>query len=92
MDFIDRDYRFVAIDVETANGNRHSICQVGMAMVAHDGRVGTHGFFVDPDEPFHSFNSQLHGIDEAMVRGSPRFAGALAPVGVQYPYQGIAVP
>ncbi len=43
MDFIDRDYRFVAIDVETANGNRHSICQVGMAMVAHDGRVDTHG-------------------------------------------------
>ena len=80
MDFIDRDYRFVAIDVETANGNRHSICQVGMAMVAHDGRVDTHGFFVDPDEPFHSFNSQLHGIDAATVRGSPRFAGALAPV------------
>ena len=80
MDFIDRDYRFVAIDVETANGNRHSICQVGMAMVAHDGRVDTHGFFVDPDEPFHSFNSQLHGIDADTVRGSPRFAGALAPL------------
>ncbi|WP_111557792.1 exonuclease domain-containing protein [Paracoccus sediminilitoris] len=80
MDFIDRDYRFVAIDVETANGNRHSICQVGMAMVANDGRVDTHGFFVDPDEPFHSFNSQLHGIDAGTVRGSPRFAGALAPL------------
>lgn len=80
MDFIDREYRFVAIDVETANGNRHSICQVGMAMVSHDGRVDTHGFFVDPDEPFHSFNSQLHGIDAGTVRGSPRFAGALAPV------------
>jgi len=80
MQFLDRDYRFVAIDVETANGNRHSICQVGMAMVAHDGTIDTHGFLVDPREPFQTFNSQLHGIDADMVRGSPGFTTALQPV------------
>jgi DNA polymerase-3 subunit epsilon len=80
MQFLDRDYRFVAIDVETANGNRHSICQVGMAMVAHDGTIDTHGFLVDPAEPFQTFNSQLHGIDADMVRGSARFPAALQPV------------
>lgn len=66
-------FRFVAIDVETANSNKHSICQIGLAVVADTGEIRTTGFLVDPEERFDGFNVQLHGIDEKTVSGAQGF-------------------
>lgn len=60
-------FRFVAVDVETANSNNHSICQIGLAMVSETGQIHTSSFLVNPEERFDDFNVQLHGIDEMAV-------------------------
>ena len=72
------DYRFVALDVETACGPTSSICQIGIACVRADGGIETFSTFVDPgaDVPFS--NTWLHGIGRAHVEGAPDFAAALA--------------
>ncbi|MEY8117630.1 exonuclease domain-containing protein [Falsihalocynthiibacter sp. BN13B15] len=76
-ELFDRTFRFVAVDVETANGNQHSICQIGLAMVTEDGEIETLSYFVDPKEKFESFNSNLHGIDKHVVAGAPDFSSVL---------------
>lgn len=68
-----RSYRFVALDVETANANRASICQLGLAMVDHNGAIETASFLIDPEVRFAPFNVQLHGIGPDTVKGQPRF-------------------
>jgi len=64
---------FVAIDVETANSNVSSICQVGIAVVrsAEIKEVWTQ--LVDPHDFFDPYNIAIHGIDQKMVSGCPRF-------------------
>lgn len=81
-------FRFIAFDVETANGHARSICQVGLACVDDWGQIDTFSLLVDPAEPFAGFNTQLHGIDALRVRGQPRFPevmAALAPLMAQQP-------
>lgn len=75
--FLNRNFRFVAVDVETANSNQHSICQIGLAFVDHAGQIESFSFYVDPEEHFDPFNTRLHGIDEDLVSGSPKFPEAL---------------
>ncbi|MBV1886826.1 MAG: exonuclease [Parvibaculaceae bacterium] len=75
-----RSYRFVALDVETANANCASICQLGLAMVDHDGTIETASFMIDPEVRFVPFNIQLHGIGPDTVGGQPRFIDVIAPL------------
>lgn len=75
-----RNYRFVALDVETANGNRGSICQLGLAMVAHDDSIQTASFMIDPEAEFATFNTRLHGIGPETVVGQPRFIEVIDPL------------
>jgi DNA polymerase-3 subunit epsilon len=75
--FLDRTYRFVAVDVETANRQQSSICQIGLALVAVSGHIETIGILIDPEQDFESFNVELHGIDEASVQDAPTFEAAL---------------
>ena len=64
---------FTVVDVETANHNRASVCQIGIVQV-RDGRIcGEWQSLVDPEEPFHSFHTDLHGIDGNAVRDAPVF-------------------
>lgn len=70
-------YRFVAVDVETANQDRSSICQVGLALVGFDDAVLTVGILINPEQEFDAFNIDLHGIDEEAVRNSMTFDSAL---------------
>ncbi len=66
--------RFVAIDVETANADVGSICQVGTARY-EDGTLREEWkSLVDPQDYFHPINVSIHGITRAAVRGAPRFA------------------
>ncbi|WP_108257793.1 exonuclease domain-containing protein [Mangrovicoccus ximenensis] len=68
------EFRFVVLDVETANGDPSSICQIGLAFVREGGAIETFAAYVDPECRFSSFNIQLTGIRPETVRGAPRFA------------------
>ena len=63
--------QFVAIDVETANPDMGSICQIGLARFV-DGRLSDEWCsLVDPEDYFDDVNSSIHGIEPKMVRGQP---------------------
>jgi DNA polymerase-3 subunit epsilon len=64
---------FVAIDVETANPDMASICQVGIAGF-EDGAVALEWeTYVDPQDWFSPMNVSIHGIDEMTVAEAPTF-------------------
>ena len=71
------DFRFIALDVETACSDAASICQIGLACVLRDNRIRTYSTLVNPDTRFDRFNIQLHGIGPDHVSGAPRFAETL---------------
>ena len=61
---------FNAIDVETANADPASICQVGIVRV-RAGRIEEQlAMLVDPEQRFNPVNVRLHGISEATVKDS----------------------
>jgi DNA polymerase-3 subunit epsilon len=70
---LQRTARFIALDVETANSDASSICQIGLAVVDDDGAIDTFSFMVDPEAPFTAFNTNLHGISAQTVDGCPSF-------------------
>ena len=64
---------FLAIDVETANADMASICQIGLAkfengILSHEWKS-----YVDPEDYFDDINVSIHGIDETTVEGAPTF-------------------
>ena len=62
---------FNAIDVETANADSSSICQIGVVHVV-DGEIAeTWSTLVDPEGPFDRRNVMLHRITSKKVAGSP---------------------
>ena len=64
---------FVAIDVETANSDFASICQVGVAAFRDGMLHDTWESLVDPEDYFDAMNVSVHGIDERAVRGAPKW-------------------
>lgn len=69
-------FRFVALDVETANHDRASICQIGVACVRPDNSIETWVTYIDPQTSQWVFTG-LHGISNSTVRGAPTFAEVL---------------
>jgi len=65
---------FVAIDVETANPDMASICQIGLARYKDGSITEEWESYVDPQDYFDGINVSIHGIDESTVKGSPVFA------------------
>jgi DNA polymerase-3 subunit epsilon len=63
--------QFVAIDVETANPDFASICQIGLARFKDGQLVDTWESLIDPHDYFDRLSVSIHGIDEAAVRGAP---------------------
>lgn len=63
---------FVAIDLETANPNPWSICQIGVAAFGNGALSQEWMTYVDPEERFNRDNVAVHGITEAAVRGWPK--------------------
>jgi len=62
---------FNSIDVETANADRASICQIGIVHV-RDGKLEDEWeTLVNPEDWFDPWNVQIHGIDEDDVKHSP---------------------
>ena len=64
---------FVAIDVETANADMASICQIGLVKFADGTLVDEWVTYVDPEEYFDGINVSIHGIDESTVQGAPTY-------------------
>jgi DNA polymerase-3 subunit epsilon len=62
---------FVVIDVETANPDSSSICQVGIASFQDGELVDSWVSLVNPEDDFNSFNVAIHGIDEDQVSNAP---------------------
>lgn len=65
---------FVVIDVETANPDLASICQVGVAVFANGKFTESWSSFVNPNDYFDEYNVAIHGIDEKMVSSAPQWA------------------
>ncbi|WP_051442085.1 3'-5' exonuclease [Arthrobacter sp. H14] len=65
---------FVAIDFETANAKRASVCQIGIAKIRNGIVTNTATEYVLPPEGFQNFghwNIKIHGITRRMVDGAP---------------------
>lgn len=71
---------FVVIDVETANPDLSSICQVGIAPfrdgILHDPWES----LVNPRDHFDPINISIHGIDERDVRSAPDWPAVYSKV------------
>lgn len=72
------DFRFIALDVETACSNVASICQIGIACVQPDDGIQTFSMLVNPGTHFDAFNIRLHGIGPDHVSSAPPFPTAFA--------------
>jgi len=66
---------FTAIDFETAQGYRHSICQVGLVRVEKGKIVGTVSLLVQPPDNYYwyRFTEEIHGIDAETTANAPTF-------------------
>lgn len=71
--------RYIVLDVETANKNQASICQIGITYVQDQRIESINSFNINPEEPFDAYNKNLHGITERAVENSKTFIDA-------YPY------
>jgi DNA polymerase III epsilon subunit-like protein len=75
-----RTTSFTVIDVETANADLSSICQIGIVKFVEGESVDPWEQLVDPEDFFDPFNSTIHGIAEEDVLGAPTFADLFAEV------------
>lgn len=62
---------FVAIDVETANANMASICQIGLAKYKDGVLQKEWSSLINPEDYFDFINVGIHGITEESVANSP---------------------
>jgi len=62
---------FVALDVETANGDVGSICQIGLAGYKNGVLIREWVSLVNPEEKFSYFNIKVHGLTAADVAEAP---------------------
>lgn len=69
--------RILAIDFETANASRSSVCSVGYALIENGKIVKNEEILINPEEYFDPFNISIHGITEEMVEGELTFPEVL---------------
>jgi len=65
---------FAVVDVETANADLSSICQIGIASFCKGDLADAWETLVNPDDYFSSVNISIHGIDEYRVKDAPTWA------------------
>lgn len=64
---------FIAIDVETANPDLSSICQIGMVYFERGFIKHSWQSLINPEDYFDAVNVSIHGIDENNVKKAPIF-------------------
>ena len=69
---------FVSIDVETANANMATICQIGAARFVNGELADEWQSYVDPEDYFDEVNVSVHGIHDATVADAPKFQAVVA--------------
>jgi DNA polymerase III subunit epsilon len=69
---------FVVIDVETANADLASICQVGLAWFSGGRLINTWVSLIIPKDDFAGINVSIHGINKAAVVDLPLWPAAFA--------------
>ncbi len=66
--------KLVFMDLETPNKHQSSICKVGALLVDTQMNIlEEYNQFIDPQEAFDPVNTNVHGITQAQVFGSPIF-------------------
>lgn len=65
--------KFIALDVETANPDMSSICQIGIVHFEEGKPVETWSSLVNPQDYFDDVNVSIHGIKRGDVCGAPVF-------------------
>jgi DNA polymerase III subunit epsilon len=71
---------FVVVDVETANPNFASICQIGIAPFRDGVPAQPRQWLVNPQDYFDPINVSIHGIDEDTVRSAPTWPEVYATI------------
>ena len=66
--------KFFSLDVETANSDSATICQVGIGIFENGRMVDTWESLVNPQSSFHWGNVRVHGINGGMVMDAPVFS------------------
>ncbi|MFZ4773952.1 MAG: exonuclease domain-containing protein [Terrimicrobiaceae bacterium] len=69
-------FDFTVIDVETANPDFASICQIGVAKYSDGKIIDSWETLINPEDEFDDVNVDIHGITESMVSGAPTFGQA----------------
>jgi DNA polymerase-3 subunit epsilon len=65
---------FVAIDFETANWSRDSVCEIGLAIVKGGKIVSNPSWLVRPEDNYYNeFNISIHGIRPEDTENKPSF-------------------
>lgn len=71
---------FVVVDVETANADLSSICQIGVASFSNGDLADAWETLVNPEDYFSPANISIHGIDEDRVKDAPTWAAVFPEV------------
>lgn len=65
---------FLAIDFETANSERASICAVGIYLEDSTGKsIFAEHILINPETTFNTTNVSIHGINASRVKNKPKF-------------------
>lgn len=72
--------RFVAVDVETANSRRASICQIGLVVYENRKVVDEWTTLVNPEDEFNVINVGIHGIGRKAVACAPTLPEVIGEV------------
>ena len=65
--------KYLALDVETANADYSSICQIGIAEFENGKVIEKWSTLINPESYFDPFNISIHSISESDVKNSPTF-------------------
>jgi len=68
---------YLVLDLETANSDCASICQIGIVQVENGEITGTISRLIDPEDRFDHWNVKVHGIQAEHVAGCPSFGEVL---------------
>lgn len=72
---------FAAIDFETANGRRSSVCAVGVVIVRNGEIVDKFYSLIQPTPNYYSpFTTQVHGLTREDTDGQPQFPEVWAQI------------
>lgn len=73
---------FAAIDFETANGNRTSVCSVGVVVVRDGKKVDQFYSLIHPEPDYYSwFCTQVNGLTQEDTEDAPIFPEVWAQIG-----------